>query len=179
MWWNETANIMFLLNINKNRIKQSQLLTHRTHKLTHNETTKGSWPRSWHSALSPLYLDYIFMYFYILGSPTGDSQNGASGVNFTEHGFLSDRGCSQPIFHGWSKQESLERGSGDRCSVEDSKIHREKKTPTDNSPYLSHELHLSLVIIFSLIHPIFTWLFTLLDNLFCQMYFNYFIPPFN
>lgn len=92
-----------------------------------NETTKGAWPGSWHSALSPLYLDYIFMYFYSLGSPTGDSQNGASGVNFAEHDFLSDRGCSQPIFHGWSKQESSERGSGDRCSVEDSKIHRKTK----------------------------------------------------
>lgn len=57
------------------------------------------------------------MYFYFLGSPTGDSQNGSSGVNFTEHGFLSDRGCSQPIFHRWSKQESSERGSGDRCSL--------------------------------------------------------------
>lgn len=67
------------------------------------------------------------MYFYFLGSPTGDSQNGASSVNFTEHGFLPDRGCSQPIFHRWSKQESLERGSGDRCSLEDSKIHRKKK----------------------------------------------------
>lgn len=66
-----------------------------------------------------LYLDHIFMYFYFLGSPTGDSQNGASGVNFTEHDFLSDRGCSQPIFHGCSKQESSERGSGDRCSLED------------------------------------------------------------
>lgn len=51
------------------------------------------------------------MYFYFLGSPSGDSQNGASGVNFTEHVFLSDRGCSQPIFHGWSKQESSEQGS--------------------------------------------------------------------
>lgn len=42
---------------------------------------KGRWPGSWHSALSSLYLDYIFMYFYFLGSPTGDSQNGSSGVN--------------------------------------------------------------------------------------------------
>lgn len=83
------------------------------------------------------------MYFYFLGSPTGGSQNGASGVNFTEHGFLSDRGCSQLIFHGWSKQESSERGSGDRCSLEDSKIHRKTKTPTDNGPHLSCELRLS------------------------------------
>lgn len=101
------------------------------HTLKYNGTTKGAWPRSWHSALSPLYLDDIFMYFYFLGSPTGDSQNGASSVNFTEHGFLPDRGCSQPIFHRWSKQESSERGSGDRCSLEDSKIHRKKKAQTD------------------------------------------------
>lgn len=75
----------------------------------------------------PLYLDHIFMYFYFLGSPTGDSQNGVSGVDFTEHGFLSHRGCSQPIFHGWSKQQPSERGSGDRCSLEDSKIHKKKQ----------------------------------------------------
>lgn len=88
---------------------------------------KGRWPGSWHSALSSLYLDYIFMYFYFLGSPTGDSQNGSSGVNFTEHGFLSDRGCSQPIFHGWSKQKSSERGSGDRCSLKIQWLKERKK----------------------------------------------------
>lgn len=84
----------------------------------------------------------MFYFFIFLGSPTGDSQNGASGVNFTEHGFLPDRGCSQPIFHRWSKQESSGRGSGDRCSLEDSKIQRKKKQ-TDNGPHLTCELHLS------------------------------------
>lgn len=100
---------------------------------------KGRWPGSWHSALSSLYLDYIFMYFYFLGSPTGDSQNGSSGVNFTEHGFLSDRGCSQPIFHGWSKQKSSERGSGDRCSLKIQwlKERKKKNRATDNDPRLS------------------------------------------
>lgn len=98
-------------------------------KVIHTEIqwdNKSCWPRSWHAALSLLYLDHIFMYFYFLGSPTGDSQNGASGVNFTEHDFLSDRGCSQPIFHGCSKQESSERGSGDRCSLEDRDWQKEK-----------------------------------------------------
>lgn len=93
----------------------------------HKETTKTVDPGHWHAALFPPYLDYIFMYFYFLGSPTGDSQNGTSGVNFTEHDFLSDRGCSQPIFHGWSKQESSEQGNGDRCSLEDSRIDRKTK----------------------------------------------------
>lgn len=96
------------------------------------------------------------MYLYFLGSPTGDSQNGASGVNFTEHGFLPDRGCSQPIFHGWSKQESSQRGSGDRCSLEDSKIHRETKTPSDNGPHLSPELTMSILIYCYLNDSLFT-----------------------
>ncbi len=150
MWWNviyllnHKQWIVFLLNAN---VSAAHTHMHtQTHSHKYNETTKGSWPGSWHSALLPLYLDYIFMYFYFLGSPTGDSQNGASGVNFTEHGFLSDRGCSQPIFHGWSKQESSERGSGNRCSVEDSKIHKETKTPTDNSPHSSFDLHLGWAI---------------------------------
>lgn len=118
--------------------KNPQFLDHAntctpTHSTQCMETTKARWPRSWHSALSSLYIDYIFMYSYFLGSPTGDSQNGASGVNFTEHGFLPDRGCSQPIFHRWSKQQSSERGSGDRCCADDSKIHRknEKNKNTD------------------------------------------------
>lgn len=122
---------------------------HNTHIFTRsNNTTRQQRRLTWVMTLCPLplYLDHIFMYFYFLGSPTGDSQNGVSGVDFTEHGFLSNRGCSQPIFHGWSKQEPSEWGSGDRCSLEDSKIHKketERKKNTDNGPHLSCEQHLS------------------------------------
>lgn len=73
-----------------------------------------------------LYLDYIFMYFYFFRKSYRWSQNGQSGVNFTERGFLSFRGCSQPIFHGWSKQEWSQQGSRDRCSVEDPEIQRKE-----------------------------------------------------
>lgn len=120
---------------------------HNTHILTQsNNTTRQQrrFTRVMTFCPLPLYLDHIFMYFYFLGSPTGDSQNGVSGVDFTEHGFLSDRGCSQPIFHGWSKQEPSERGSRDRCSLEDSKIHK-KQNPTDNGPHLSCEQRLGWI----------------------------------
>lgn len=132
IWYNDnninSILILFIAKLGKNpQFLDCTTTCISTHSTQYMETTKARWPRSWHSALSSLYRDYIFMYSYFLGSPTGDSQNGASGVNFTEHGFLPDRGCSQPIFHRWSKQQSSERGSGDRCSVEDSKIHRKKE----------------------------------------------------
>lgn len=130
-----------------------QLLTHtitQTNSFTQkcNKTTKAADPG--HDMLpSPHFIQLLYLYilFYFLGSPTGDSQSGPVGVNFTEHDFLLDRGCSQQIFHGCSKQESSEPGSGDRCSLEDSKIDRMKKkhTTTDNGPHLSFTgLQLSL-----------------------------------
>lgn len=138
----------------KTNVSAAQQIHAHKHTVIHTEIQwdiKSCWPRSWHAALSLLYLDHIFMYFYFLGSPTGDSQNGVSGVNFTEHDFLLDGGCSQPIFHGCSKQESSERGSGDRCSLEDSEIDRKRKTTTDNGPHLSlAELQLSFSPLYGL-----------------------------
>lgn len=66
--------------------------------------------------LGPLFRLYFYVFFICKEVLPGDPEMVQSGVNFTENGFLSDRGCSQPIFHGWSKQESLEQGNGDRCS---------------------------------------------------------------
>lgn len=63
---------MFLL-LRRKKKKTCQLLTPTTtrtseviHTHKYNETTKSRWPGSWHSALSHLYLDHIFMYFYFL-----------------------------------------------------------------------------------------------------------------
>lgn len=68
-----------------------------------------------------------------------------SGVNFTEPGFLSDRGCSQPIFHGWSKQELGLRGSGDRCSLESPKICKKKKQATQCFTFVWTDSHIYFI----------------------------------
>lgn len=99
---------------------------------------------------SPCFIQNIYLCIFIFQEVLPViPKMGLSGVNFTEHDFLSDRGCSQPIFHGCSKQESSEQGSGDRCSLEDSEIDRKRKTTTDNGPHLSlAELQLSFLLLY-------------------------------
>lgn len=115
-----------------------------THSHTHkyNGTTKGSWPGSWHSALSSLYLDYIFMYFYFLGSAYRWFPKWCEWCEF-RRAWLSCRiedVPSQSFMDGANRSHRNEEvETGALWKIQRS---TDRNTTTDNGPHLSRELHL-------------------------------------